>query len=107
VPNRPPVHVAPGQKERTKQRQQERQTTEEHRFYMRKEWKNLRTAFVADNPLCKMCLDEDVIRVGQQVDHIIPVRQAPDRALDWTNLQHLCDKHHNQKSRKEQQAMNK
>ena len=34
-----------------------------------------------------------------EVDHIIPVRDAPERAFDLTNLQTLCPSCHSRKTR--------
>lgn len=36
-----------------------------------------------------------------EVDHIIPVRAAPERAYDLTNLQTLCSSCHSRKTRVE------
>ncbi|WP_376695365.1 HNH endonuclease [Wenzhouxiangella sp. EGI_FJ10305] len=41
------------------------------------------------------------IRVGLEVDHIKPVRDAPDRAFDLDNLQVLCGSCHSKKTRRE------
>jgi 5-methylcytosine-specific restriction enzyme A len=35
--------------------------------------------------------------IGDEVDHIIELSDDGD-ALDWSNLQTLCDKHHSKKT---------
>ena len=62
-------------------------------FYKSKEWKRLRWRHLKYNPTCaiKGCAAQAV-----HVDHIVTVRNAPNRALDPSNLQSLCTSHHNQ-----------
>lgn len=40
-------------------------------------------------------------RAGLEVDHVKPVRDAPDLAFDLDNLQVLCKRHHSQKTKRE------
>lgn len=40
-------------------------------------------------------------RVGLEVDHIKPVREAPEKAFDLNNLQVLCKRCHSAKTRRE------
>ena len=53
-------------------------------------WRNLRAVFIANNPLCEFCRERGVFKAADVVDHIEPVKQAPEKALDWDNLQSLC-----------------
>jgi len=40
-------------------------------------------------------------RTGLEVDHVVPVRDAPERAFDLTNLQVLCKRCHSKKTKRE------
>ena len=57
------------------------------KFYDSAEWKKLRNAFRAANPLCVNV--EDCGNAMYFVDHIIPINSG-GAALDWANLQSLC-----------------
>lgn len=59
-------------------------------------WRALRDRYIRQNPLCVMC--KPLLRPGRIVDHVIPVHVAPNRRLDETNLQTLCDSHHTYKT---------
>jgi 5-methylcytosine-specific restriction endonuclease McrA len=61
----------------------------EKRLYGTAAWKKLRAAFLAANPVCQIRL-ACAGAVANEVDHRVPVRFAPARALDWTNLQAAC-----------------
>ena len=59
-------------------------------------WKGARlSAKRRDGFMCVKC----GARHGLEVDHIIPVRDAPERAYDLTNLQTLCRACHSRKTR--------
>lgn len=45
--------------------------------------------------LFPLCVVKGCRKKAQHVDHIVSVREAPERRLDATNLQSLCHKHHN------------
>lgn len=64
-------------------------------FYNSTAWKRLRSWFRLEHPLCAFCKQRGVVKAGDHVDHIEPVRRAWDRRLDPTNLQHLCAMDHN------------
>ncbi len=51
-----------------------------------------------------MCAQQGRETLPEMVDHIVPVRVAPERRLDPTNLQSLCWPHHNSKTQKERHA---
>lgn len=60
------------------------------------EWDRLRARYRRHiNGLCEECQRRGIVAVCDVIDHIIPVRDAPDRRLDWKNLQGLCNHHHN------------
>lgn len=62
-----------------------------------KEWYRLRVKFLKAHPKCAKCGAK-----GQNVDHVVPVSVAPERVLDWYNLQTLCWPCHKLKTRTEQ-----
>lgn len=49
------------------------------------QWEKLRADYLAAYPCCRRCG-----RKADVVDHIEPIRKAPHRRLDPTNLQSLC-----------------
>ena len=53
-------------------------------------WQKLRARFLHHHPKCRTCS-----KPSKHVDHIITIRRAPERRLDWTNLQALCPECHN------------
>jgi len=64
----------------------------ERQFYWQIEWKTLRDAvFKRDDYSCRICIAQSRRVVAH---HIIPRREAPNLALDPTNLITLCDAHH-------------
>jgi len=73
-------------------------TEKSHPFYQKASWKKLSKQFKKANPLCKMCEDRGIVRVGVEVDHIMPISIDFDRRLDIENLQNLCRHHHRQKT---------
>lgn len=69
-------------------------------FYSSPQWRRLRNAFIAKNPLCFHCLKNGKYEPATVVDHIIPINMGGD-PLDEKNLQPLCAKCHNAKSAKD------
>lgn len=78
-------------------------------FYHSSAWKTLRlTKLISAGYLCEECLAEaaaglrrtDEIRVATDVHHIRPLAEAWELRLVWSNLQALCDGHHQAKRRK-------
>lgn len=66
------------------------------------DWQKLRlVALRRDNFLCLECLKSDRPTPARDVDHIIPISESPELRLELDNLQSLCKKHHDIKTRKE------
>lgn len=72
-------------------------------FYASAAWRRVRAyVLMRDGGMCCECMRQ--YRAGKQVrpraatlvHHIVPYKDAPDRALDIDNLEALCDKCHNQ-----------
>lgn len=65
-----------------------------HPFYSSIEWKKLRSKvrarWKALGLPCAYCGEKLNYQAMPIVDHIIPRREAPERALDVTNLQVVC-----------------
>ena len=61
-------------------------------------WTRLRRRVIREEPLCRACRDEGRVTRAEMVDHIVPVRQAPERRLDRANLQPLCRPCHHRKT---------
>ena len=57
-------------------------------------WRRLRLAVLSADPLCAYCAREGRTTLARVVDHIVPVRLAPHRRLDPSNLQPLCTRCH-------------
>ncbi|MEJ6847512.1 HNH endonuclease [Sinorhizobium fredii] len=55
------------------------------------DWHRLSVRFLKAHPICMV---RGCGRRSRHVDHIVTVRAAPHRRLDWSNLQALCHQHH-------------
>ena len=62
-------------------------------FYRTPLWQRLSARYRKAHPLCRRCG-----RKAELVDHVIEIRKAPERKLDWLNLQSLCSACHNEKT---------
>lgn len=58
-------------------------------------WSRLRSLKLSHDPLCEWCAKQDRVTSAEVVDHVVPIRDDPDRRLDYSNLQSLCAEHHN------------
>jgi 5-methylcytosine-specific restriction endonuclease McrA len=72
--------------------------------YDSKRWRDLRTTYIKNNPLCEECLKNDIYTdaTGRRgvVDHKVPINEGGS-TFDTMNLQTLCNVCHNRKSGKE------
>src|SRR5215831_1075005 len=61
------------------------------RFYDKQAWRDLRRmVLVRDHYRCVRCSAYVGGTGAARVDHVVPVKVAPHRALDMTNLRTLC-----------------
>jgi len=67
-------------------------------FYQSPEWNQTRKVVLTLQPYCQECLKEGVTTIGNEIDHIIDLKEAPERCIDVTNLQTLCKEHHGRKT---------
>lgn len=70
-----------------------------------RDWRAIRNRFIADNPLCRHCLDDGHYTPAQQVDHIQP--KALGGSDELTNLQSLCIPCHKKKTAKDIARINR
>ena len=89
MPTMPPTHKPAGVAGTRRHGQREQQTKPYDRV-----WRRLRLAVLSTNPLCAYCEREGRTTLARVVDHIVPVRLAPERRLDPSNLQPLCTRCH-------------
>ena len=71
-----------------------------HKFYNTAKWKRVSKNYKVNNPLCEMCSKRDVVRIGEYVDHIIPIQIDYELRLDIENMQCLCSKCHAHKTQR-------
>ena len=64
-------------------------------------YQKFRDRFMRRNPLCAECARQGLVTVSEEMDHIVPVVEAPDRIWDKTNLQALCRPCHEEKTARE------
>lgn len=75
-------------------------TDELAKFYHSNSWRKARKIYICNEPYCEMCKSVNLLVKATVVDHIIPIRMGGDRLAE-SNLQSLCTKCHNSKSRRE------
>ena len=64
------------------------------------DWQQVRKiALARDKHLCQECLRNGRIIPALHVDHIVPIKSAPDLRLDVSNHQSLCEPCHAAKTR--------
>lgn len=69
------------------------------RFYASAAWLRLRAAFLAENPLCNACQTQGQVTAAEHVHHLKERKDYPELALEWSNLEALCQPCHNRKRR--------
>lgn len=68
-------------------------------------WRKLRKqALIRDEYLCQECLKKGYYTPADVVDHIREIKDDISKAFDIDNLNSLCHKHHNIKTRKESES---
>lgn len=70
------------------------------RFYASAAWLRLRAAFLAEHPLCADCERAGRVTAAEHVHHLKERKDHPELALDWDNLEALCQPCHNGKRRR-------
>lgn len=90
--------LKPKEKERLTE-QRGRTAASQSGFYQTKAWHKIRDKRKRNNPLCQHCEERGRIKPMQVVDHITPIDEAPDLALDYDNTQSLCNFCHDVKTK--------
>jgi 5-methylcytosine-specific restriction protein A len=67
-----------------------------HAFYHSPAWRRFRLEILAERPWCVDCP-----AAASDVDHILTVREAPERALDPTNVEARCHPCHSRRTSRE------
>jgi 5-methylcytosine-specific restriction protein A len=89
-----PVHKAAAEAQR---RAHDRaRSTDPFRIYSTPEWRIFRALVLAAHPYCVDCG-----ALATDVDHLIPVREAPERALDPSNVAPRCHRDHSRRTSRE------
>jgi 5-methylcytosine-specific restriction protein A len=86
-----------------------RRSARSRKVYQSPRWRGLRLWKLRENPFCqcsnRKCKHhsglERCMRVAHEVDHVVPIEQAPERAFDPLNLQSLCSSCHSTKTMEE------
>ena len=82
---------------RRQAQQEARRASSTARGYGR-QWRKVRAAHMASQPLCVRCSENNLIVKGEAVDHIIPHKGDMGLFWDRSNLQTLCHSCHNRKT---------
>ena len=72
-----------------------RSRTVNRQLYLTPQWKQLRTIFLAEHPVCSV---PGCGKPATVVDHVLAHRGEEAMFFDTTNMQALCKRHHDQKT---------
>lgn len=67
---------------------------DKQRLYNTSRWRKARAKYLFNNPLCKYCQEERVVRSADLVDHIDPNMSSVQEFFDRENWQPMCQHHH-------------
>ena len=68
-------------------------------------YKRFRKCFMDAHPLCAECERRGKLKRSKELDHIVPLKEAPDRLMDEANVQALCLSCHHAKTANENRRM--
>ncbi len=71
------------------------------RLYKSARWTRLRQRVLDADPLCRYCLEAEIVEEAKVVDHIRPHKGDPELFWDQDNLQPLCEACHNGRKQRE------
>lgn len=69
-------------------------------FYQSKQWKQARRQHLLVHPLCEQCLRERRTVPATIVHHKIELKQNFSLALEPSNLESICQEHHNKEHKR-------
>lgn len=61
-----------------------------HRLYTTARWRKLREYHLSVEPLCRFCLEREIVEPATVVDHIVPQKGDVELFHDPDNLSSLC-----------------
>jgi len=70
--------------------------------YNTRHWRRLRKMKLTEQPLCAYCLEMGRTIPATVADHIVPVKERPDLAFVYDNIQGLCRECHDSVKRREE-----
>lgn len=74
-------------------------------FYQSTQWRKTRNAYMDGHPWCEECLRNGHHKLATSIDHVKPLKLCDkNEQLNFDNLQSLCAKCHNYKTRQEQKS---
>lgn len=97
VPTYRPAHLTSARTARAYETSSSRLA--DKRFYASAAWLRLRSAFLAEHPLCVDCERAGRVTEAKHVHHLKERKDHPELALEWNNLEALCQPCHNGKRR--------
>ena len=63
------------------------------RVHGSRRWTEMSVAKRKASPLCEPCEREGFTEAATSVNHIKTVKERPDLAFEWDNLESVCDRH--------------
>jgi len=69
-------------------------------IYSTKRWKVLSAKKFAVQPFCEDCLDNDIDKAADVIDHVIEIQDDKSKSYSFSNLRSLCHQCHNAKTAK-------
>ena len=102
MPMRPPVHRPSYAKPASDRHQvhDRYRGSAASRGYDR-QWEKVRRIKLAEEPLCRHCLERGFVEAAREVHHSIPLRDRPDLRLDMSLLVPLCTPCHSSETARE------
>lgn len=106
MPRRPPS-FRPTTQRTTQQRKADADRTRAkvpwRAWYKTARWRRIRHEQLSTDPLCTMCLRDEVVTEANVCDHVEPHRGNED--LFWSGpFQSLCEHHHNSTKQREERG---
>jgi 5-methylcytosine-specific restriction protein A len=98
------IHRRQNKSQADREYNKNRRNQELQAFYDSPQWRRMRAIKIKCTPYCEECYRQGSISEAKIVDHILPIKDCPDRRLDLTNLQSLCLSCHNKKHGKNKQG---
>ncbi|HWX48139.1 MAG TPA: HNH endonuclease signature motif containing protein [Roseomonas sp.] len=103
MPSRPPIHRPAHQASPIEAKRQHRAVFDAQRGSASsrgydRQWRRLRDVVLAEEPLCRFCLELGRLTPAREVDHIEPIARRPDLRLVRTNLRPLCTPCHSRRT---------